>query len=103
MVSGNSSLTMDLPPFFVLTGTDVCAGVNLIGLRRMGMSHEEIDDVRCVYRTLYRRGLSVKSALAALRERSGSAIVDEFIAFVQASKRGLCHGRQRTRRDLAPA
>ncbi|MCA9290313.1 MAG: acyl-ACP--UDP-N-acetylglucosamine O-acyltransferase [Phycisphaerales bacterium] len=95
MLSGAVGLTMDLPPHFMLTGINVAGSINLIGLRRGGASREEIDDVRWVYRTLYRSGLTMPQALVCLRERAGRPKVAEYIRFMEVSKRGICHGNAR--------
>src|SRR5256885_38110 len=58
LLCGTFGLNKDLPPFFMLTGGNIAGSINLIGMRRSGMPSEQIDDVRWVYKTLYRRGLS---------------------------------------------
>jgi UDP-N-acetylglucosamine acyltransferase len=83
----------DVPPFFMLTGINVCGALNLIGMRRSGMSRSDIDEVRWVYRTLYRQGLALRSALDVLRTRSDRPLVAEFIEFIAGSTRGICAGR----------
>jgi UDP-N-acetylglucosamine acyltransferase len=99
MLSGGMGLTQDLPPFFLLTGVNLAGGVNLIGLRRAGTPSSVIDEIRWVYRTLYRTGLSMKSALAALRDHAPSPTIDEYILFIEQSKRGICQGRTRAVRS----
>jgi UDP-N-acetylglucosamine acyltransferase len=98
MMSGNSGTTLDIPPYFIVTAINVIGGINLIGLRRGGASHEEIDDVRWVYRTLYRRGLTIANALEALRERADHPLVAEYVQFIETSERGICTPSARRRR-----
>jgi len=50
-------------------------------MRRSGMPSGEIDDVRWVYKTLYRRGLSLPRAVEQLEERAAHPIVAEYLAF----------------------
>jgi UDP-N-acetylglucosamine acyltransferase len=90
MLSGGVGATMDIPPFFMLTGINVVGSMNLIGMRRSGMSRDDIDHVRWVYRTLYRQGLSIRSALERLRDRADRPIVAEYIDFIESSHRGIC-------------
>ena len=99
LLCGTFGLNKDLPPFFMLTGGNTAGSINLVGMRRSGMPHEQIDDVRWVYKTLYRRGLSLPRALEQLEERASRPIVAEYLAFVRGSKRGLCPARTDARRE----
>lgn len=100
MVSGATGLTRDLPPFFMLTGINTAGSINLIGLRRSGASQDTIADVKWVYKTLYRRGLSVSQVLDALRERAERPMVREYVEFIEASTRGICPGVGTLRRSV---
>jgi UDP-N-acetylglucosamine acyltransferase len=99
MLTGSAGATRDLPPFFMLTGINVAGSLNMVGMRRQGLSHEQIEDVRWVYKTLYRRKLSPPTALEALRERADSPMVAEYIAFIESSKRGLTRGHGHPKRS----
>jgi UDP-N-acetylglucosamine acyltransferase len=100
MLSGAMGLGGDLPPWFMLTGNNVCGGINIIGLRRNGFSRAQIDDVRWVYRTLYRSGLTIKHALERLREREESAVVREYIEFIEAAgQRPICPAKGKAARS----
>jgi UDP-N-acetylglucosamine acyltransferase len=103
MLSGAMGITCNLPPFFMLTGTNVAGAVNVVGMRRMGMSPQEIEEVRWVFRTLYRLGLPLPQALSALRERADRPLVAEYVSFIESSRRPLCHGAPRAVRGDAPA
>jgi UDP-N-acetylglucosamine acyltransferase len=101
MLSGTIAMTQDLPPFFMLTAFNVAGSINMVGLRRSGESRETIEDVRWTYKTLYRCGLSLKSARAALRERAERPMIREYVEFLDASTRGICHGRGKAARGTA--
>jgi UDP-N-acetylglucosamine acyltransferase len=92
LISGTMGLNKDLPPFFMLTGGNLAGSINVVGMRRAGMPGEQIDDVKWVFKTLYRRGLPPAKAKAALRERAERPIVAEYLAFLDGSKRGLVPG-----------
>jgi len=98
MLSGLMGLSNDLPPWFMLTGTNVVGGINVVGLRRNGFSHADVDAVRWVYRMLYRSGLSRGSALQRLREREAEPLIAEYLAFIGGSKRGIATGRPKPMR-----
>ena len=57
MISGLMGISLDLPPFFLVTSHNAATAVNLVGMRRAGMPSEEIAEVRWVHRTLYGRPL----------------------------------------------
>lgn len=101
MLSGGVGTTLDVPPFFMLTEINRIGGLNIVGLRRGGFSHDQIDDARWVFRMLYRQGMTVRSALNVLRERAERPMIAEYIAFIEASKRGICTARGRRRSVMA--
>jgi len=101
MLSGTMGMSMDLPPFFMLTASNVAGALNLVGMRRSGMERVAIDAARWVHRTLYRQGLSHPNALEALRERADEPIVCEYIDFIESSKRGICWGKGKAMRGTA--
>jgi UDP-N-acetylglucosamine acyltransferase len=102
MLSGTMGMSMDLPPRFMLTGGNIAGSLNLIGMRRSGMSREQIDTVRWVHRTLYRAGISPRAALEDLRERNADPLVREYIDFIESSKRGICHYTPKAIRGSRP-
>lgn len=93
MLSGATGMSLDLPPHFMLTGINVAGSINLVGLRRSKAPPETVEDVRWVYRTLYRRGLSLRNAIDILNERAERPVVREYIEFLKRSKRGICPAR----------
>ncbi|MHC5022569.1 MAG: acyl-ACP--UDP-N-acetylglucosamine O-acyltransferase [Planctomycetota bacterium] len=101
MLTGGAAASRDLPPFFMLTGINIAGSVNLVGLRRSGMSAEEIKAVRWVYGVLYRQGLTLAAAQAALAARADEPIVSEYLEFIDRSTRGICSGHFKPARSLA--
>jgi UDP-N-acetylglucosamine acyltransferase len=95
LISGLSGATLDVPPWFIVTGISICSSLNLIGMRRSGMSSEEIESRRWVYKTLFRQRRSVSGALDALRSRHDDPIVAEYVDFIESSDRGICRGPMR--------
>jgi len=90
MLSGGVPTTGDVAPFFMLTGFNTVSGPNVIGMRRQKLPADVLDDIRWTYKVIYRRRLPPPAALEALRERAGRPMVDEYIEFIEQSKRGLC-------------
>lgn len=76
----------------MLTGVNILSSLNVVGMRRQKLSPDEIQDIRWVYKTLYRLGLPVRNALERLRTREGRPLVAEYIDFIKTSRRGLTPG-----------
>ena len=91
-IGGLTGVSMDLPPFFMTTGTNIAGSLNVVGMRRSGMAPDQIAVVRWVYQTLARSSLPMPARVNELRSRAGEPLVDEFLAFVTASNRGIMPG-----------
>jgi len=74
------------------------AGLNLIGLKRRGLTRETINALRAAFRSIfYGQDGDIKSrAVAAKAEWPDVAEVDEVVQFILApSKQKLCTARRR--------
>jgi len=91
MTSGMTALTNDLPPYFLAVERNTVVGLNLVGMRRSGMSREEIAAVRSVYTEVFRRNPPMNELREILAERGKtSKAVDEIYQFILSSKRAIC-------------
>jgi UDP-N-acetylglucosamine acyltransferase len=102
-VSGAIGLGLDLPPWFMATGNNLAASINLVGLRRSGATAEDVQDVRWCFKTVYRMGGTPQQAIPALEERASRPAVAECLAFIKSTKRGICHGAGRAARGTGAA
>ena len=69
-----TSLTQDVPPFVMVSGNPAAArGINIEGLKRRGFTRAQIDGVRAAYKHLYRSGLTLEEAKAALEREEGAS------------------------------
>ena len=95
MMGFQSHVSQDVPPFMMATGHPLSiAGFNVEGLRRRGFSKERIAQVKQMHRLLYRDGLTLdnaKAAIAALRGavEGGDVDVNMLLDFLAASTRGI--------------
>jgi UDP-N-acetylglucosamine acyltransferase len=90
LLSGVSGSTMDLPPFFIMQRINVMCGVNVIGMRRAGISNGSIDAVRKAFHLLYHSDLLVSHSVPRIERELGHVPeVAELVAFIRASKRGI--------------
>jgi UDP-N-acetylglucosamine acyltransferase len=66
-VGMNASLSQDVPPFVMAAGTPIAArGINVEGLKRRGFSSDDIAAIRRAYKLLYKSGLTLEEAKAAI-------------------------------------
>jgi UDP-N-acetylglucosamine acyltransferase len=90
-----TSLTQDVPPFVLVSGNPAGArGVNIEGIKRRGFTRAQIDAIRAAYRTVYRSGLSLEEAKAALAELEAAdpetaPQLRAFREFLGAATRGI--------------
>jgi len=100
MISGQSAIAKDLPPFMIADGRhgDI-RGVNIVALRRNNFSLESIRVIKDIYQAFYRSDLNLTNSLNKIKtELPQTPEVLEFLDFVQASKRGVIHGYSLGRR-----
>ena len=96
MTGVGSVILHDVPPFVTCSGNTAAAhGINTEGLRRRGFAPEAIAAIRRAYRTLYKSGLTLDEARAALRQQAadgdapGAAHVAALAAFLDTVTRGI--------------
>jgi UDP-N-acetylglucosamine acyltransferase len=95
LLSGCSTSTKDIPPFAMMKGINCIVGLNVVGMRRAGMTVAQIDAVRRAFRLLFHEGQVISAALTQVENELGHIdLVREVVAFIRASKRGVCTGRE---------
>lgn len=96
MVGGNTRVNSDLPPFFLFSDFNAGAkGVNLIGLKRAGFAHTEVQQLKHAYRILYRSGLKLGEALVKIEAELTSEHTRHLVNFIRNSTRGICRENKR--------
>jgi len=93
-LGGLSAVAKDLPPFTMASGINNVVGLNLVGLRRNGVSPAAVDVVIVAFKTLYLSGHAMPAAIELLRQQAdakppGAELVRELAEFVETSERGL--------------
>ena len=90
-----SAVTQDVPPFMTVDGNPLAVrGFNVEGLRRRGFGAARIAAVKQMHRLLYRSGLTLEAARAAIAQLADSAPeaagdVATMRAFLARSTRGI--------------
>jgi len=89
MVGFASAVSQDVPPFMLVDGNPLAVrGYNVVGLRRRGFSPERIDAIKQMHKLIYRQGLTLAAARAAIGELVQStpeagedvALMEQFLA-----------------------
>ncbi len=100
MIGGMGATSKDIPPFILQQGQNCVTGLNVIGMRRAGLSHQSIDAMRQAFRIFYREGRSQTAALARIEADLGSVPqVIEFVTFIRESKMGINPARSVDRKN----
>lgn len=94
MISGNSRVTMDVPPFMLLAERNEIYSLNIVGLKRAGLSSAAASEIKKLYKLFYRAEINVSEAL---RQSAGFTTPEamEFLEFVRSSPNGICPAAQR--------
>lgn len=100
MIGGQARVSKDVPPFMLVVGDSRVRGLNVVGMRRAGLSPEQRRAARQAFGVLYLSGLNVSNALAKLRQLPDTREIRMMIDFIEDSTRGLCRGPDK--RGLKP-
>ena len=86
-----SKVVQDIPPYMISDGFPASVrGLNVVGLRRNGVSPEARLLLKRAYRLLFRSNLNRTQALAKIREEVGMCEeVAYLLEFIESSERGI--------------
>jgi UDP-N-acetylglucosamine acyltransferase len=91
IVQGSSAFGKDLPPFVIAAERNYVFGLNIVGLRRAGLSVKDRDEIKEAFKLIYLSGLNTSQALEKGATMSFGTPAREFLDFVaNAKKRGIC-------------
>ncbi|MDX1513831.1 MAG: acyl-[acyl-carrier-protein]--UDP-N-acetylglucosamine O-acyltransferase, partial [Gammaproteobacteria bacterium] len=84
-------ISKDVPPFVTVSGNSARPhGLNTEGLKRRGFSPQTLRELRRAYKTIYKQGLKLQQAVAALKEPAEKVPeVARLREFVASSGRGI--------------
>lgn len=92
IITGLSTvLLQDVPPYVLASGNPSAPhGINSEGLKRRGFSSPAIAAIKRAYKTLYKSGLSLDEARAAIQSQTAEhAELQPLVDFLSASSRGI--------------
>jgi len=97
LMQGGSAISKDLPPYCISRGDNSISGLNVIGLRRAGVSAEVRLELRRIFHALFRSrrswAVSLEAAAQEVRSEWGRAMTD----FMRDSRRGVLAIRSKRR------
>ena len=90
-IGAASVVVKDVPPFTTVQGDRArLVGLNIEGLKRKGLTDDELSNLKKAYRILFRSGLVLQEAIARVKtEIPPDSQVKLFTEFVLASERGV--------------
>ena len=93
-IGGASLIRKDVPPYIKAAREPMTfAGVNSIGIRRRGMTEEQIREIEDIYRIIYVQNSNItKGIKAAIETLPESPLLEEIIGFIQGSDKGVIRG-----------
>ncbi|MCE9606191.1 MAG: acyl-ACP--UDP-N-acetylglucosamine O-acyltransferase [Planctomycetia bacterium] len=95
MIAGTARVTKDVPPFVTVDGSsNYVVGLNSIGLRRSGVTSEEMLQLKLAYRLIYRSCLPWREILSRLATEFAVGPAAEFARFFEGTKRGIVAERR---------
>ncbi len=92
MVAGMAAITMDAAPYLMVAERDEVSGLNLVGLKRRGVSRDAIKELKACYQSLFKQVGNVRKQAAALLEEGACCESEEaktFLRFFEGGKRGF--------------
>ena len=102
MVQGSSGFGKDLPPFVVAAERNYVFGLNIVGMRRAGLSANDRNEIKEAFKLVYLSGLNTSQALEKAETMTFGAPAREFLDFVaSAKKRGICPFKRGTGHDVS--
>ncbi|NEQ68784.1 MAG: acyl-ACP--UDP-N-acetylglucosamine O-acyltransferase [Symploca sp. SIO1B1] len=99
MVGGMSRIDRDVPPYMLVEGSPArVRSLNQIGLKRAGLTKDQVGQLKKAFRALYRSEQSFHQALEELKLLPDSEQIQHLSQFLQQSqlkgRRGLIPGRR---------
>ncbi len=104
MISGVAGVSADVIPYgFAIGARAVLNGLNIVGMHRRGMTHDDIRRLRRAYQALFLEGGNFRERLVLVeREYAGDALVGKIMAFIRdGQSRPLMHPPQSPHRTSA--
>ncbi len=91
LMQGGALISKDLPPYCIARfGFNQICGLNVVGLRRAGVTVEQRLQLKKLYHALFRSGLNLPQAVHAADREFPDGPARQMLDFIAVSKRGIC-------------
>jgi UDP-N-acetylglucosamine acyltransferase len=90
LMQGGSAISQDLPPFTMGRRLNEICGLNVVGLRRAGITAEQRLELKRIYHMLFRGGKNLRAAIEEAQKKFTSPTAKILLDFVAEAKRGVC-------------
>jgi UDP-N-acetylglucosamine acyltransferase len=91
MLGGGSMIASDVAPFCMTHGNRAwIVGLNVVGLRRRGLSREALSAIKGAYKTAFMSNLTLPDAVKQIEQLPQTPEVSAFLEFLRKPSRGLC-------------
>jgi len=91
ITQGASAFSKDIPPFVIAAERNYVFGLNIVGLRRAGLSAEDREEIKAAFKLVYGSGMNISQAIEKSQTTRFGKFAREFLDFVAAAKkRGIC-------------
>ncbi|MFI5336857.1 MAG: acyl-ACP--UDP-N-acetylglucosamine O-acyltransferase [Opitutales bacterium] len=96
MVAGLARVAQDVPPYVLAAERNEVVGLNLVGLKRRGVSRDAIRELKDAFRAVYFTPGNIREIATDLLQRAGtrSDEVRRFLTFFTEGKRGFARARR---------
>jgi UDP-N-acetylglucosamine acyltransferase len=95
MTQGGTVITQDLPPFTMARHVNELCGLNVVGLRRAGLTPADRLELKRLYHALFRSGKNLRQAVAEAKQIFQGKSAKIMLEFLETAKRGVCSDRGR--------
>ena len=92
LMQGGAAISKDLPPFTIARGANRVSGLNVIGMRRAGLSPAERLELRSLHRLMFSGSRRWKDRLAEAEALVKTEPGRVFADFLRSTARGICSG-----------
>jgi len=90
LMQGGSAISKDLPPFTVALRDNEICGLNVVGLRRAGVTADQRRELKRLYHLLFRSGQNLQAVVEAARKEFTSPAAKNMLEFIAGARRGVC-------------
>lgn len=91
MIGAHTKVVKDVPPYIMVDGHPArVSGINVVGLRRNGLSPEVRNEIKRAYKILYRTDLNISQAIEKMdQDLETSPEIEHFLSFLRNATRGI--------------